>query len=247
MDSTTTRIIAITGLAVLALGGTAAVATSRTLHRAEATRHLPATTTLEIDTGFGDVTVEAGPVSDFVVTERVRWTGDRRPTTDAAAGAGGKTTVTGGCHEWRAFTVPLIGPECTVHYRITVPASTRLIVRSGTGDVRVAGITGTLEVETGTGDVTAAGIGANEVTIATGTGDIDAGLVARPTSLSAQSGTGDVTLALPCLDDCRYALTLDAGVGSTNQYGVTNDPTAPYHVTASAGTGDVTINGWTNG
>ena len=76
-----------------------------------------------------------------------------------------------------------------ISYEMVVPANTRVRARTGTGDVRVEGVTGAVEATTGSGSMELTAIG-GDVDIQTGAGPI--GIAGLETALRARTGTGRI-------------------------------------------------------
>ena len=76
-----------------------------------------------------------------------------------------------------------------ISYKLVVPANTRVRARTGSGDVRVAGVTGAVEARTGSGSMELTAIG-GDVDIQTGAGPI--GIAGLETALRARTGTGRI-------------------------------------------------------
>lgn len=112
-------------------------------------------------------------------------------------------------------------------------------VETGSGDVTLAGLgSGELKIETGSGNVTADHVTAERVSLETGSGDIhvaqlkapdialeagsgdvEIGLLDDVRELSANTGSGGITLTVP--DNLGATLDIDTGSGSIDLGGVT--------------------------
>jgi molybdopterin-binding protein len=112
-------------------------------------------------------------------------------------------------------------------------------VETGSGDVTLAGLgNGELKIETGSGNVTADHITAEQVhletgsgdirvaqlkspdiTLEAGSGDVEIGLLDDVRELSANTGSGGITLTVP--DNLGATLDIDTGSGSIDLGGVT--------------------------
>jgi len=78
----------------------------------------------------------------------------------------------------------------SIDYEIVVPARTRVVSRTGSGDQQIGGIAGPVEAAAGSGDLTVGPIG-GAVTVATGSGDID--VCGAAGEVMMRTGSGDVT------------------------------------------------------
>ena len=79
-----------------------------------------------------------------------------------------------------------------ISYELLVPASTTVRARTGTGDVRVEGVTGAVDARTGSGSIELTAIG-GDVDVRTGAGPI--GITGLDTALLARAGTGRIRVA----------------------------------------------------
>jgi Toastrack DUF4097 len=188
---------------------------------------------LEVDGGTGDVHLTAGAAgSDVIVVEHVIG-GLTTPDRQAVRGAGGALRLSSSC--------PVgISNYCQVSYTIAVPPGVAVDADSAGGDVDARGLSTTapLKLTSGDGDVSALGIGAGNVTLDSGNGDVTATLVRAPSRLYASSGNGDVTLTVP---NTTYAVHVSSGNGDVSDSTLRTDPASPRTITASSGNGDVTV------
>jgi DUF4097 and DUF4098 domain-containing protein YvlB len=81
------------------------------------------------------------------------------------------------------------------------------------------GKVGTLHVETGSGDIDVTGSSGDDVSFNTGSGNVDVTLVSTFTSLSVETGSGDVTLRVPPTVGAQ--VDLDTGSGDIDLGGLT--------------------------
>lgn len=79
-----------------------------------------------------------------------------------------------------------------ISYELLVPANTSVRARTGTGDVRVEGVTGAVDARTGSGSIELTAIG-GDVDVRTGAGPI--GITGLDTALRARAGTGRIRVA----------------------------------------------------
>jgi DUF4097 and DUF4098 domain-containing protein YvlB len=210
---------------------------------------------LEVRTGSGDVQVRAGGTGSVEVHGIVRagfghWIGfgdgnpaDRIKEIEAnpPIEQNGNTIRLGADRERRSWN------NVSVSYQIVVPPGTKILARSGSGDVQIGEVNGPVDASTGSGDIrmgrVAEGVQAN-----TGSGDIElAGArsaVARTGSgsiralsiggnLTAHSGSGDIAVA----QEAAGHIDISTGSGSVDVRGARG----PVRVRASSG--DVSVAG----
>jgi hypothetical protein len=204
---------------------------------------------LEVASGSGDIYVRTGADDTVRIHGRVR------------ASDGPWVVFTGASPEQRLREIvqnpPIeqsgnriqIGPQrgdrgwngISISYEITVPASSRVEARSGSGDLEVGSVAGPVHVSTGSGDIRVGRI-RGEVTARTGSGDVVLeGASAANTStgsgnvvatairgdLEARSGSGDITVG----QDDTGSVDISTGSGNVELTGATG----PVHIRASSG------------
>ena len=94
-----------------------------------------------------------------------------------------------------------------IDYEITTPANTMLTAESGSGDLKLSSMTGTVRAHTGSGSIEADKIGAGS-RLETGSGSIEASGLMGATTL--QTGSGEIQAQLGAAGDVA------AGTGSGN-------------------------------
>jgi Toastrack DUF4097 len=222
------------GAALLAAGGCDVVA----LHAAgvegtfERTLTVNGPVSLDVWTGSGDIQVRPGSDSSVRVVAHVKAQasvlGDTpeariaqiqaRPPIEQA----GNAVRIGVQHDDPLYR------NVSISYELTVPAHTKVLARSGSGDVSIAitadevdartgsgdinvvGTSGRFEAHTGSGDVRAGRV-AGAIKASTGSGDVEAAqTVAAP--IEVRTGSGDVTMSVP--DGAAFTLDVHTGSGA---------------------------------
>ena len=103
---------------------------------------------------------------------------------------------------------------------VTGATGTRLRLNTGSGGVKLRdGKVTELQVETGSGDIEATNTSGDEVSFETGSGNIDVALMTAFHSLHIETGSGDVTLAVP--SNVGAQVDLDTGSGDIDLGGLT--------------------------
>jgi len=209
---------------------------------------------LEVGSGSGDIVVHTGPAGAIHIKGRIRasnapWVslGGQSPServrqiekNPPIEQVGNRVQV--GPKQWNEWN------GISISYEITVPANTRLAVRSGSGDLEVADMTGPVEASTGSGDIRVGRI-TESVRARTGSGEIDldgAGSVEAATGsgnvmasdvrgdLEARSGSGDITVG----QKGKGSVDVSTGSGDVEVTGANG----PIHVRASSG--DILVEG----
>jgi Putative adhesin len=135
----------------------------------------------------------------------------------------------------------------SIDYEITTPANTMLVAESGSGDLQLSNINGTVKAHTGSGSIHAEKLGAGSK-LETGSGSIDASGLMGSTSLQtgsgeihaqlasagdvvAGTGSGDIKLA-----DVQGAVKAETGSGTLD---ISGQPTAPWKL--ETGSGDISL------
>lgn len=189
---------------------------------------------VDVDTATGDVEVRAGaPGTPVTVTTTRRWS-FAEPTATVRE-TGGTLLLRGRCGD-----APLqLLDRCDVTFTVTVPPGTRAVVRTATGDVRLAGRLGDVTVRTASGDVRFGGAGAGRAEVTTAAGDVDLEFAAPPAAVVARTAAGDVTVLVPP-DGTAYRVTTQVAAGRATVQ-VPQDPAAARLLEVSASAGDVVV------
>jgi Putative adhesin len=117
----------------------------------------------------------------------------------------------------------------SIDYEITTPRGSNVNADSGSGDLRISGVSGGLKASTGSGSIDADGIG-GAVALDTGSGDIKAQLNS-PSSTKAQTGSGSIQIN-------GVVGGLKAGTGS-GDIEIQGQPTSDWKL--ETGSGSVTL------
>jgi hypothetical protein len=210
---------------------------------------------LDVTSGSGNIFVRTGPDGAIHVHARVR------ASTSAWVSLSGKSA------EERIREIEksppieqsgnriVIGPRgsndgwngISISYEVIVPASSRVVSRTGSGDLEVADVAGPVEASTGSGDIRVGRI-KEHVSVRTGSGDIElAGAAEAKVStgsgnvraeairgdLEARSGSGDITVG----QDGKGRAEVSTGSGNIEMTGATG----PLRV--RTGSGDIQLQG----
>jgi hypothetical protein len=135
----------------------------------------------------------------------------------------------------------------SIDYEIITPTNTMLVADSGSGDLQLANINGTVKAHTGSGSIHANKLGAGS-RLETGSGTIDASDLMGSTSL--ETGSGDLRAQLGAAGD----VVANTGSGSINLANVqgglkaetgsgtieiSGQPTSPWKL--ETGSGDISL------
>jgi hypothetical protein len=211
--------------------------------------------------GAGDVTVTTAAITDTRIKRIVRTDGSADPQSSYQL-AGTVLSLDTSC-----------GPRCQVSYEIQAPtgvgvrgklvsgdltltdiatadvvvgsgdvgidrASGAVTIRSGSGSILANDLSGEVTLVTGSGDVQARGLsGGKAVRAQTGSGDVTVALTAAA-SVTARAGSGDIELLVP---DGAYQLKTRDGSGDNQVLGLVDDPTAKNIIDVQIGSGDSTV------
>jgi hypothetical protein len=134
----------------------------------------------------------------------------------------------------------------------------RITLSAGSGTLSASGLTGTISLSNGSGDITASGLDGGSVQLSDGSGDIAISDLAA-TDVAGDNGSGNITLTftkvpkrvdvtdesgdiLLVLPPGSTAYRVDAHSASGNtSVSVRTSHSSPYVITASDGSGDITI------
>lgn len=207
--------------------------------------------TVQVDSGSAELTVTPGAEGEVRVQERLSWS-LRKP----------KVT-----REWDGDTLRL-RPECdgtfaltslgcSVELDLTVPAGVALKVNSGSGTVRVSGLTGPVDVDGGSGSVklygvsgpvsasvgsgsfSGAAIGSSRAEVHSGSGHAELEFVTPPREVVASTGSGSVDVLVPA--GSRYRVEGTKGSGTRDIEDSLRDPASDRLIKISSGSGTATV------
>jgi Putative adhesin len=135
----------------------------------------------------------------------------------------------------------------SIDYDITTPTNTMLVAESGSGDLQLSNLGGTVKAHTGSGSIHAEKLGAGS-RLETGSGSIDANNLMGSTTL--QTGSGEINAGLASagdvvagtgsgtikLSNVQGAVKAETGSGSLE---ISGQPTAPWKL--ETGSGDISL------
>ncbi|MEV5592301.1 DUF4097 family beta strand repeat-containing protein [Streptomyces sp. NPDC052496] len=188
------------------------------------------TTTLNVTTPGGDIEVVAGDAAGgkVTVTERLVY-GERKPATRHALEAGELKLAADDCGGFRS--------QCGVSYRVTVPRSVAVKLKTDGGDIDVKGPSGAVDARTSGGNIDLREYAGKQATVHTDGGDIDARWTAVPDRVDARSGGGTVSVRLP---QGRYAVDATTS-GGNRRVTATVDSGSAHKVKVHSDGGDVEV------
>ncbi|HEY6313104.1 MAG TPA: DUF4097 family beta strand repeat-containing protein [Streptosporangiaceae bacterium] len=112
---------------------------------------------------------------------------------------------------------------------------------TGGGDLSTNGITGNLQFSTDGGNVNADAVTSQQVTIASGGGDVTLAFSQVPHNLRITAQGGNVTVILPPGDTKYNISTPDTQGGNVNFPSTLASSTSPDNISVDSGGGDITI------
>lgn len=185
---------------------------------------------ISLDVDGADVVIVGGGNRPAVVrrTERVAFGHTPRVRRDAG---GGGLEITSRCPR-TPFGL------CSAEFRVTVPSNVPVMVRTGSGSVRLRGFEGSAQVRTGAGDVDVSGFCGTTLEARADTGDVGAAAVCPPERVVLRSSSGDVRAVAP---QARYRIEADSDRGSATVRGLQSADDAPFMLQALSGSGDVRV------
>ena len=191
---------------------------------------------LVVTDDVGDVVVHAGPAGQIRVVRTWHWSASR--PADAAtpltgpADSHGTATIDNRCGGGFGFD------NCSVDLDITMPPETALQISITTGDVRVDGSAGPLQVRSATGDITATGLRTADPVLEAGVGDVSAHFAAPPDEVHVSSTTGDVVVGVPAGQE--YLVRARTSTGDPT-ISVATSTTSSRTIDATTHAGDVSV------
>ncbi|HVO82054.1 MAG TPA: DUF4097 family beta strand repeat-containing protein [Terriglobales bacterium] len=189
---------------------------------------------LEALTHSGDITVRSGPAGTVSISGKIhmgdRWfSGDRQADVSELE----KNPPVRQSGNSIYIDYPNVR-NISIDYDVTVPSDTSVHSHTGSGDQRIEGLRGSLDLESGSGDMRLTGI-TGETRLHTGSGDVDVRDLSG--AFSAEAGSGDIRL------DSKGGGDVQAHTGSGNieLRGVKGT------LRVEAGSGDVSVEGTQTG
>lgn len=127
---------------------------------------------------------------------------------------------------------------CSATYRLSVPNNVPVTVRTGSGDVQLAGFRGSARIETQTGDIAASSFCGFVLHARADRGDVSASAACAPERLELRSRTGDIRAVVP---PGSYRIDAGSDDGSRTLSGLLPVEDAPFEILALSGAGDVRV------
>jgi hypothetical protein len=217
-------------------------------HTEDQTFPVAGITTLEVDSGAGDITIVGTDTDEIVVTARI--SEGLRSTGHSRRVEGSTLRLSSTCPNWGS-------DWCRVDYDVTVPASLAVVVDSEHGRVEVAGMTsdvrvdnrdgstaltdidGAVRIRSRDGRVTATGLTSPTVDVNGRDGSVTVELAVPPDAVTASVQDGSLTIVVPA-DGTAYRVDATSRDGSNN-VSVPTDPASSRSITASTRDGSLTV------
>lgn len=226
---------------------TAALAAEKSFER---TLSVNGAVTMRVFTGSGYIHISPGSDNQVHISGRVKsnnsWWGGS--SDDAVSKVAGNPPIN------QAGNIIRIGDNnddnmhhVSIDYDITTPANTMLVAESGSGDLQLSNLNGTVKAHTGSGSIAADKLGAGS-RLETGSGTIEAKNLMGSSSLQTGSGeiraeftsAGDVVADTGSgsikLANVQGSLKAETGSGSLE---ISGQPTAPWKL--ETGSGDISL------
>jgi hypothetical protein len=187
-------------------------------------------TRIDVSTDRGSVRVIATERDDIRMSA---YLSDGLGGTDhAARRRGERLLIDGSCNFPIAYW-------CTASYTLRVPRDVKLVLWSGSGDVRVSGTTADVDLTSQHGSVDATRLRSEVARASSDHGSVGLRFARAPMQVRAESAHGDVTVVLPRTGEA-YRVDASSEQGSTDTT-VHTDSTARRSIDASSEHGDVTV------
>ncbi len=126
---------------------------------------------------------------------------------------------------------------CGVDYKIEVPRGVRLKADTGSGDIILTALSGELNVSAGSGTINATGLGGRQAVAETGSGDVDLRFTGTPDNVRVGTGSGQGVVRVP---QGTYHVTASTGSGERSVE-VTSDEASPRRIVVKTGSGDAKV------
>lgn len=200
----------------------------------ERTLQVNGSVNIDLDTGSGNVQIHSGSSQQVQVTGHIKvtnWFGGN-DSEDKVKRIEANPPIQQSGNDIRIGHIddPELRRNISISYDVTVPQETQLHSHTGSGNQRIEGIRGPIEIDSGSGDLKLSSIG-NTVRAGAGSGNIEIDGVRG--NVRAKTGSGTVRAT-------NVAGGFDGSTGSGN---LTLEQTAPGSVRADTGSGDVELRG----
>ncbi|MCT9087784.1 DUF4097 domain-containing protein [Streptomyces sp. ASQP_92] len=213
--------------------------------------HAHPVSAVEVDAGSARITVKASAADHVTLNGRLTWA-VKRPSVER--------TWDGDTLKLRTRCVGFVDQvfgNCQVDLDLAIPATTRLTVRSGSGEtvirdlsapvdirsgsgsIKLTGLAGTVSAKTGSGELRTSQLTSPYVTLNTGSGSLDATFSAAPRQVTARTGSGSVTVTVP--EGTRYRVSGSSGSGSRDIQDELLDNNSDRLLKLSTGSGSVNV------
>jgi hypothetical protein len=201
------------------------------------TLNVTGTPDVEVFTGSGNITVRPGNGSTVIVNAKIHASNNwfsgaslsaeervKRIEQDPPIRQNGNMITIGKIEDRE------LRRNISIDYEVIVPAQTKLLTETGSGDADISGVNGPLRATTGSGNIRAAGID-GDARLNTGSGDVRLeGVSGR---LYAHTGSGNVT-----------AHNVGGGINAETGSGdIECDQTKPGDISARTGSGNIRLRG----
>jgi hypothetical protein len=184
-------------------------------------------TTVVIEGGASSITVSGSDRGSIAVSQQPSFS-KTQPTTSRRV-TGSTLTLSYGC------TAQLV---CGVAYNVQVPQGVTVRASTRAGAITLTSLSGSVSAQTDAGLITADDLVSATVRLKSNAGGIIATLSAAPSSLSASTNIGSISLTLPGAES--YQIHTHTYVGSSSVT-VRKNAASPHVITASSDLGSITI------
>jgi Putative adhesin len=227
----TARIVALAALTLLVLCG-AAFLVSEVLHRDAQSNSVitGAVHRIVVNNDAGDVDIRAGLTSDVMVSRHDSWLLDRPTVSERYAN--GTLSISTKCGTLKAVL------RCRANLVIDAPPEVDVVVRAGSGNVDLRGLSGRADIETKSGDIRTHRLNPVTVRAETDAGNVSLDLFGQPTRTMAISDAGDVRVVVPY---GPYRVDANTDGGKVKVEGVIRDDLAPQTIDAVTSAGNILV------
>jgi hypothetical protein len=184
-------------------------------------------TTVVIEGGASSITVTGSDRSTILVSQQASYT-KTAPATSRRV-AGDTLTLSYSC------SAQLV---CSVEYDVQVPRGVAVQASTRAGAITLTSLAGDVSAKTDAGLITVNDLSSATVELKSDAGGIIAAFSAAPSSLSASTNIGSISLTMP--GTVSYQIHTHTYVGSSTVK-VHKNPASPHVITASSDLGSITI------
>ncbi|MFC0626623.1 DUF4097 family beta strand repeat-containing protein [Kribbella deserti] len=205
-------------------------------------------TSLRIESSDNDLEIRSGDVSQITVSrkaERNLFSDDPEESYKDGVlelkDTGCGFLSIGGCDTEYVIVIPknlALKVDNSSGEILAVGLSNGADLKTSSGQIELHGVSGEVKAQTSSGSIEGQALGEGQYRAKVSSGDVELEFAAAPSSVDAESSSGDVTIEVPGAD--VYAVEAETSSGETDNL-LKQDPAATRKIRAKSSSGDVKL------